>query len=86
MQPLSYIDLSSTLKGAKAKLSLLLIDRNLDLASVALFHEETVFDKIMNILPELSSSSSDVQIDLRGYMFEQSFSRCVLFKLVRFAK
>ncbi|CAF0750297.1 unnamed protein product [Brachionus calyciflorus] len=60
-------------KNSTNKVSLLLIDRNLDLAMNSLFHEETVFDKINNLLPNLNSQSNDVQIDLRNFWFENNF-------------
>jgi hypothetical protein len=44
----------------------------MDLSSVALFHEETTFDKITNLLPSLCATSNDVQVDLREFLFENS--------------
>jgi hypothetical protein len=55
------------------KVSLLLIDRNLDLPMISLFHEETLFDKISNLLPNLSNASNDVQIDLRTILFDNEY-------------
>ena len=40
--------------SAANKCSLLLVDRNLDLSVTSLYHEETVFDKINNLLPNLN--------------------------------
>ena len=54
-------------------MSLLLIDRNLDISISSLFQEETTFDKINNLLPNLNSSSSDVQINLEQFLFESTF-------------
>ena len=62
-------------KSATNKVSLLLIDRNLDLCTISLFHEETVMDKISNMLPNLTSTSNDVKIDLRTLLFENKFKR-----------
>jgi len=57
-------------KSSKNKVSLLLIDRNLDLAASALFQEETIYDKINNLLPNLNSFSNDVQLDLKSFLFD----------------
>jgi len=57
-------------KTAKNKVSLLLIDRNLDLAAPALFQEETIFDKMNNLLPSLNTFSNDVQIELKSFLFD----------------
>jgi hypothetical protein len=60
-------------KTGTNKASLLLIDRNLDLSTISLFHEETTFDKISNLMTNLNNESSDVQIDLGSLVFENSF-------------
>jgi hypothetical protein len=60
-------------KTATNKVSLLLIDRNMDVSTVSLFHEETTFDKISNLMPNLCATSNDVHIDLREFLFENSF-------------
>ncbi|RNA41962.1 sec1 family domain-containing 2 [Brachionus plicatilis] len=60
-------------KNSPNKVTLLLIDRNMDLSMNALFHEETIFDKINNIMVNLNPQSNDVQIDLRNFLFENNF-------------
>lgn len=55
---------------ATNKVSLLLIDRSIDVSTVALYQEETAFDKINNLLPNLCSTSNDVQVDLRKFLFD----------------
>ncbi len=62
-------------KTASHKVSLLLIDRNLDLSTISSFQDETTFDKINNLMPNLNNESSDVQIDLRDLLFENSHKR-----------
>lgn len=62
-------------KNSPNKVSLLLIDRNLDLPVVSLFQEETVFDKINNLLPNLCPYSNDLRVDLRNFLFENKFKR-----------
>ena len=52
--------------SAANKCSLLLVDRNLDLSVASLYHEETVFDKINNLLPNLNCNSSDLKINLNA--------------------
>lgn len=66
-------------------MSLLLIDRNLDLASPALFQEETIFDKINNLLPNLNPTSSDVQINLKHFLFDNKFKSMVPGNLFHFS-
>lgn len=68
------------------KVSLLLIDRNLDLSVTSLFQEETVFDKINNLLPNSCPYSNDIKIDLRTFLFENKFKRLIqfLFQLENF--
>lgn len=46
-----------------------MIDRNLDLSTVALFHNETVFDKMNNLLPNLNDISNDLRVDLGEMLF-----------------
>ena len=41
----------------------------------SLFHDETVFDKITNLIPSLSPSSNDVRIDLRQFLFDNKYQR-----------
>lgn len=60
-------------KSGTNKVSLLLIDRNLDLCTVSFFQEETVMDKINNLLPNLSNTSNDVRVDLRTFLFGNNF-------------
>jgi hypothetical protein len=60
-------------KSGTNKVSLLLIDRNLDLCTISFFHEETVMDKINNLLPNLSNTSNDVKVDLRNFLFGNNF-------------
>jgi hypothetical protein len=59
-------------KSAVNKVSLLLIDRNMDVSTVSLFHEETTFDKINNLMPSLTLTSNDVRVDLRQFLFENA--------------
>jgi hypothetical protein len=51
------------------KVSLLLIDRNLDLKIPALYHNETVFDKMNNIIEILNDTSNDVEFNLYDFLF-----------------
>lgn len=44
----------------------------------ALFHEETVFDKINNIMHNLNPQSNDVKLDMRNFLFENNFKRLVI--------
>ena len=60
-------------KSATTKASLVLIDRNLDLSSVALFHEETTLDKMVNLLPPLANTSTDVRVDLARFLYPDQF-------------
>ena len=41
----------------------------------ALFQDETVFDKINNLLPNLNATSNDVQINLKSFLFDNKFKR-----------
>lgn len=50
-----------------------MIDRNLDLSITALFHDETVFDKMSNLLPNLSFSSNDIRVDLKSFLFDNPY-------------
>lgn len=54
---------------------MLLIDRNLDMSMGALYHDETVFDKITNLIPSLSPTSNDVKIDLQRFLFDNKYQR-----------
>ena len=57
---------------------MLLIDRNLDLSMGSLYHDETVFDKITNMMPGLSLTSNDVRVDLQKFLFDNKYQRYVL--------
>lgn len=54
-------------------MSLILIDRSLDLATPALYHDETTFDKMKNILPSLNQFSNDVSIDMAEFIYENKY-------------
>lgn len=72
-------------KTATSKVSVLLIDRNLDLSMPSLFQEETIFDKINNLLPNLNATSSDVQINLKNFLFENAYKSMVPGNLLHFS-
>lgn len=63
--------------SAANKCSLLLVDRNLDLSVASLYHEETVFDKINNLLPNLNCNSSDLKINLNEFLFDNKFKSMI---------
>lgn len=39
----------------------------------ALFHDETVFDKMSNLMPNLSFASNDIRVDLKSFLFDSPF-------------
>lgn len=46
----------------------------------SLFQEETIFDKVNNMLPNLNPTSSDVQINLKSFLFDNQYKRFSLAK------
>jgi len=64
-------------KTGTNKVSLLIVDRNLDLSVTSLYHEETVFDKINNLLPNLNCNSNDLQINLNEFIFDNKFKSMI---------
>lgn len=47
----------------------------MDLSMNALFHDETIFDKVINVMPNINSQSNDIQIDMRNFLFENNFKK-----------
>ena len=68
-------------KTGTNKVSLLIVDRNLDLSVTSLYHEETVFDKINNLLPNLNCNSNDLQINLNEFISKNNLTKFFDLKL-----
>jgi hypothetical protein len=51
------------------------IDRNLDLSTPSLYHDETVFDKMNNVLENLNENSNDVKFNLFDFLFSNKFKK-----------
>ncbi len=52
-----------------------MIDRNLDLSTPSLYHDETVFDKMNNVLENLNENSNDVKFNLFDFLFSNKFKK-----------